>query len=337
MSRCSRCPFVLLSFIRYRIFTQDMQFLIGDDRVFQSYARCDIRSLHEKNLFELEEDNRMLTTLLLQYFPGMRLSFVPEAVCWTTVPHRFWDLLSQRRRWINSTFHNMYELLKVETGCGICFLSMKMVVVTDLIAIMIIPASLVYLGYLAYLFAMEPETIDTFVWIFLVVSFGLQMVSFVLRSRWDYFLWFGIFCVAGIPVLYFFLPLYAFAHMDDFSLGKTRQVGPEGGKKKNDKGDAGSITSQADFSESSSPASPRRSQSKLDCTVDSNALSVPLSIPSSATVTSSVTHEDCRIQSEDSPVIIPGTSYVTSPVRREQLLQEEAAEKGRVSIVPELP
>jgi len=212
-------------FTMYRIFTEDMKSLIGDDQVYIDYSRNDIPSLHEKNLFELGED-RMLTTLLLQRFPGMSLSFVPEAICWTIVPHTMQILLSQRRRWINSTFHNMYELLKVQTMCGLCCLSMKTVVVMDLIVTMILPASLVYIIYLTYLFVTEPENIDKFVLIVYAVSFCLQMLSFLMRSRYDYVWWFSMFCVLGIPVFYFILPVYAFTHMDDFSWGKTRQVGP---------------------------------------------------------------------------------------------------------------
>lgn len=208
-----------------------MKCLISNDQVYIDYARNDIPSLHEKNLFELGED-RMLTTLLLQHFPGMRLSFVPEAMCWTIVPHTLKILLSQRRRWINSTFHNMYELLKVKTMCGICCLSMKTVVVMDLIITMVLPASLAYIVYLAYLFVSEPESIDMFIIIFYGVTFGMQMVSFLIRSRWDYLWWFFIFTFVGIPVFYFLLPIYAFTNMDDFSWGKTRTVAAEEGQQK---------------------------------------------------------------------------------------------------------
>ena len=246
---------------RYRIFTEDMQSLIGDDRVFQEYARTDIPSLHEKNLFELGED-RMLTTLLLQHFPGMKLSFVPEAICWTVVPHTMTILLSQRRRWINSTFHNMYELLKVNTMCGVAIFSMKMVVVMDLIVTMILPASLAYVIYLSYLFATQPETIDRFVLIFYVCTFCLQMLSFVMRSRWDYFAWFAIFCVAGIPVFYFILPLYSFINMDDFSWGKTRKVGSDGEQQQESSSAENSDATALDFSGSSDMSSHRQDSSR---------------------------------------------------------------------------
>ncbi|GAX11544.1 chitin synthase [Fistulifera solaris] len=213
-------------FTMYRILTTDMRQLIGHDDVYRDYARNDIPSLHEKNLYELGED-RMLTTLLLRHFPAMRLSFVPEALCWTIVPHNLTILLSQRRRWINSTFHNMYELLKIQSMCGVFLCSMKLIVFMDLLITMILPASLVYISYLTYLFITEPQTVDRFVLIFYAVTFSLQMVSFLSRSRWDYMLWFLCFCILGIPVFYFLLPIYAFLHMDDFSWGKTRAVGAE--------------------------------------------------------------------------------------------------------------
>mmetsp|Transcript_10152 Transcript_10152/g.27827 ORF Transcript_10152/g.27827 Transcript_10152/m.27827 type:complete len:888 (-) Transcript_10152:68-2731(-) len=210
-------------FTMYRLFNKDKKPFISSDIIVQKYSRNDIASLHEKNLYELGED-RMLTTLLLQHFPGMRLSFVPEAVCWTIVPHTFSILLSQRRRWINSTLHNMFELLKVETMCGICCVSMKTVVIADLLATMILPASIAYLGYLAYLFSTQPESVDTFVIYFYVLTIILMMVPFLIRTRWDYFFWFIMYVLFGIPTFYFILPLYSFVHMDDFSWGKTRMV-----------------------------------------------------------------------------------------------------------------
>jgi len=200
---------------RYRVVTENRKCLIADDRVYQDYFRNDIQSLHEKNLFELGDD-RMLTTLLLQRFAGMHLSFVPEAICWTVVPHTMWNLLRQRRCWINSTFHNMYELMKVQTMCGLCMFSMKMVVIMDLIVTMILPASLIYVGYLAWLFISQPELIDEYIILFYGVIFSFQMISFLIRCRWDYLWWFLVFCIGGIPVFYFILPIYAFANMDDF-------------------------------------------------------------------------------------------------------------------------
>jgi chitin synthase len=63
---------------------------------------------------------------------------------------------------------------------------------------------------------------------------GVMTLPFVFRAQWDYFLWFFFFLLGGIPVFYFYLPMYAFWHMDDLSWGKTRQVQP---KKKSESGE----------------------------------------------------------------------------------------------------
>jgi chitin synthase len=172
-------------FSMYRIFTEDEHALLACDPVLQEYSRNDITSLHERSLYELGED-RMLTTLLLKNFPGLRLDFVPEAICWTIVPHTFSMILSQRRRWINSTIHNLTELLRVRTLCGTCFFSMHMIVFLDMITTLILPATFAYLGYLVYLFIADRDSIDNFVLICIGINFGLQTLSFLLRSRWDF-------------------------------------------------------------------------------------------------------------------------------------------------------
>lgn len=210
-------------FTMYRILNDDGKPLLADDHVYAEYLRNDIDSLHEQNLFHLGED-RMLTTLLLHFFPGNFLSYVPEAQCFTIVPHTMKILLSQRRRWINSTYHNLLELTKVKTMCGVCCCSMKTVVYLDLIACMILPASTVYAGYLIFLVAAGKTQFSLLLLVLYGLIFGVQIVVFIVRSRYDFLFWFIYFTLVGVPVFYFILPLYAFWHMDDFSWGETRKV-----------------------------------------------------------------------------------------------------------------
>jgi len=210
-------------FTMYRILNDDGKPLLADDHVYSEYLRNDIDSLHEQNLFHLGED-RMLTTLLLHFFPGMFLSYVPEAQCFTIVPHTLRILMSQRRRWINSTYHNLLELTKVKTMCGVCCCSMKTVVYLDLIACMILPASTVYAVYLIFLVAAGKTQFSILLLVLYGLIIGVQLVVFILRSRYDFIFWFVYFTIIGVPVFYFLLPLYAFWHMDDFSWGETRKV-----------------------------------------------------------------------------------------------------------------
>jgi len=211
-------------FTMYRIIADDGTPLLPGDGVLYEYSRNDIETLHEKNLYHLGED-RMLTTLLLKYYPDRSLTFIPEATCWTIVPHTFRILLSQRRRWINSTVHNMFELLKVNTMCGVCCVSMKVVVFIDLLATMILPASYIYAMYLLFLVFFEDLPVSTILLILYGIIMGVQIVVFILRSRWEYLWWFLIYFVVGLPVFYLILPTYSFWNMDDFSWGKTRSVG----------------------------------------------------------------------------------------------------------------
>eukprot|EP00984_Skeletonema_dohrnii_P018612 scaffold8722_cov105-Skeletonema_dohrnii-CCMP3373.AAC.2 len=211
-------------FTMYRIIADDGTPLLPGDGVLYEYSRNDVETLHEKNLYHLGED-RMLTTLLLKHYADRTLTFVPEATCWTIVPHTFRILLSQRRRWINSTVHNMFELLKVNTMCGVCCVSMKVVVFIDLIATMILPASYCYAMYLLFLVFVDDLPVSTVLLIIYGIIMGVQVVVFILRSRWDYLWWFSIYFIVGLPVFYLILPVYSFWNMDDFSWGKTRAVG----------------------------------------------------------------------------------------------------------------
>jgi len=211
-------------FTMYRIIADDGTPLLPADPILYQYSRNDVETLHEKNLYHLGED-RMLTTLLLKHFPDRSLTFIPEAACWTIVPHTFRILLSQRRRWINSTIHNMFELLRVNTMCGVCCVSMKVVVFIDLVATMILPASYCYAMYLLFLVFFRDLPVSTVLLILYAIIMGVQVVVFILRSRWDYLWWFFIYFTAGLPVFYLILPVYSFWNMDDFSWGKTRSLG----------------------------------------------------------------------------------------------------------------
>ena len=104
--------------------------LIVNPDVVEEYSENVVDTLHKKNLLLLGED-RFLSTLMLRNFPKRRMVFVPQALCHTTVPDKFRVLLSQRRRWINSTIHNLLELVLLPDLCGIFCLSMQFVIMVS--------------------------------------------------------------------------------------------------------------------------------------------------------------------------------------------------------------
>jgi len=95
----------------------------------------------------------------------------------------------------------------------------------DLIATMILPASYCYAMYLLFLVFVDDLPVSTVLLIIYGIIMGVQVVVFILRSRWDYLWWFSIYFIVGLPVFYLILPVYSFWNMDDFSWGKTRAVG----------------------------------------------------------------------------------------------------------------
>ena len=234
---------------RLRMTQHDRQTaLFVSEQVLNDYSENDVDTLHLKNLLELGED-RYLTTLMLKHFPHLKTRFVQDAVCQTGAPDKWSVFLSQRRRWINSTVHNLFELMFLSQLCGTCCFSMRFVVFIDLFATFLQPASVVYIGYLIYVTIADPTAYFPLVsLIMLAAIYGLQMVIFLLKREWQHVGWMIIYILA-MPVFGFFVPLYAFWHFDDFSWGNTRVTAGEEGRNKtfNDKEGANGKSNSHDF------------------------------------------------------------------------------------------
>ena len=122
--------------------------ILANPDVVEHYSENVVDTLHKKNLLLLGED-RYLSTLMLKTFPKRKQVFVPQAVCKTTVPEQFSVLLSQRRRWINSTVHNLMELVLVRDLCGTFCFSMQFVVFIELVGTLVLPAAITFTFYLS--------------------------------------------------------------------------------------------------------------------------------------------------------------------------------------------
>lgn len=217
-------------FSMFRIRTPDTHRpLFIANNVVDEYAENRVDTLHTKNLLHLGED-RYLTTLVLKHFGDFKTTFVRDAKARTAVPEDWSVLLSQRRRWINSTIHNLFELLSTPGLCGFCLFSMRFVVFIDLLSTIVAPVTLIYIVYLLILVIKDHATVPLTAILMLSAIYGLQAILFLLRRRFDMVVWMLIYII-GLPIWTFFLPLYSFWHMDDFSWGNTRVVMGEKGKK----------------------------------------------------------------------------------------------------------
>lgn len=214
----------------YRLRTADRgKPLIISDNVIREYSDCHVDTLHKKNLLSLGED-RFLTTLMTKNFPAMQFKFTSDAFCQTAAPETWSVLLSQRRRWINSTIHNLVELMRLKDMCGFCCFSMRFVVLIDLTGTIILPATTVYLGYLIYRLATKAGAFPTITIAMLAGVYGLQALIFILKRQWQHVGWMIIYILA-FPVYSFILPIYSFWNQDNFSWGNTRVVIGEKGNK----------------------------------------------------------------------------------------------------------
>ncbi|KAG6887187.1 hypothetical protein C0992_000245 [Termitomyces sp. T32_za158] len=237
-------------FTLYRLRSPDTHKpLLISNQIIEDYSENRVDTLHMKNLLHLGED-RYLTTLLLKHFPLFKTQFVRDAHAYTVAPDDWKVLLSQRRRWINSTVHNLGELIFLEQLCGFCCFSMRFIVMIDLVSTLIQPVTVLYvsfpsifqvesrfyllingqIAYLIYQVVGQDKPIPELALILIGAIYGLQAAVFLLRRKWDMIGWMAFYIIA-IPAFSFFLPLYSFWRMDDFSWGQTRVVLGESGKK----------------------------------------------------------------------------------------------------------
>ncbi|GAA5828406.1 hypothetical protein JCM11251_006230 [Rhodosporidiobolus azoricus] len=197
--------------------------ILANPDIVQHYSENVVDTLHKKNLLLLGED-RYLTTLMLRTFPRRKMMFCPQAVCKTIVPDTFSVLLSQRRRWINSTVHNLFELIVVPDLCGVFCFSMRFVIFMELAGTLVLPAAIAFTLYLIVV-AIIPGTVKPVVsLILLALILGIPAVLIVVTSRRFAYLGWMLVYLVSLPIWNFVLPAYAFLHMDDFTWGQTRKI-----------------------------------------------------------------------------------------------------------------
>ncbi|KAF9426234.1 Chitin synthase, class 3, partial [Podila epigama] len=205
--------------------------ILANPDIVEHYSENVVDTLHKKNLLLLGED-RYLSTLMLRTFPKRKMMFVPQAICKTVVPDTFKILLSQRRRWINSTIHNLLELVLVRDLCGTFCFSMQFVIFMELVGTVVLPAAISFTIYLVVLsiygVIANDTSIDTKVPLLLLAAIlGLPAVLIVMTSRKMVYVGWMMVYLCSIFVWNFVLPAYAYWHFDDFSWGQTRMVAGE--------------------------------------------------------------------------------------------------------------
>ncbi|KAJ1535289.1 Chitin synthase, class 3 [Nowakowskiella sp. JEL0078] len=197
--------------------------ILANPDIVEEYSKNEVSTLHMKNLLLLGED-RYLTTLMLRTFPKRKTMFVPLAICKTVVPDKFKVLMSQRRRWINSTIHNLLELLLVQDLCGSFCFSMQFVVFMELIGTIILPAAVCFGIFLIIFSFLNPNNVPWKPLILQGVILLLPAILIFFTARKPIFFFWWLLYLISIPIWNFILPLYAFWNFDDFTWGQTRRT-----------------------------------------------------------------------------------------------------------------
>ncbi|EER39127.1 chitin synthase [Histoplasma capsulatum H143] len=155
--------------------------ILANPDVVEHYSENVVDTLHKKNLLLLGED-RYLSTLMLKTFPKRKQVFVPQAVCKTTVPEKFSVLLSQRRRWINSTVHNLMELVLVRDLCGTFCFSMQFVVFMELVGTLVLPAAISFTFYVIVISIIR-KPVQVIPLVLLALILGLPAILIVVTAH----------------------------------------------------------------------------------------------------------------------------------------------------------
>lgn len=196
--------------------------ILANPDILERYSDNVTETLHKKNLLLLGED-RYLSFLMLKTFPKRKQIFVPKAACKTIVPDTFKVLLSQRRRWINSTVHNLFELVLVRDLCGIFCFSMQFIIWIELIGVLVLPMALCFTFYVV-IFAIVSTPTPIMSLILLALVLGLPGILVVVTATSISYLGWLIIYILALPIWNFVLPTYAYWKFDDFSWGDTRTV-----------------------------------------------------------------------------------------------------------------
>eukprot|EP00127_Corallochytrium_limacisporum_P006708 Clim_evm21s233 gene=Clim_evmTU21s233 len=206
---------------RPMVIARESDLILINDAVLNRYARAAARTMHEKNLLMLGED-RYLTTLLLKHHNRRRITFTERAQCFTEVPEKFRVLRSQRRRWINSTMHNLFTLISTPNLCGFCIFGIRFLIVLDLLSVILVPIGSLYLTYLAVMSFVHGQI--PLASIFTAAVFVATVILMPLLLGAPKNIAYVPHYLITLPVFFIYLPFYAYWHMDDFAWGATRVV-----------------------------------------------------------------------------------------------------------------
>ena len=199
--------------------------VLSNTELLEDYERDKRGNLYDANISQLGED-RLLTNLILRYYPAFNTKYIECAKCYTNVPLTYKTLLSQRRRWTNSLiFCNIMLLMNLpryKMWKKVCFF---LVLLFELWIVLLMPL-LLMIGYYYSVRVMYNWVIgdgDIVGLIETIVFLCIPMIMCVLLGKWR-MMGYAVIFMLVLPIFSIVIPLYSIYYSDDVSWGNTRCI-----------------------------------------------------------------------------------------------------------------
>jgi len=199
--------------------------ILSNKYLIEEYEIDKCTNLYNANISKFGED-RLLTNLILRYYPDFNTKYIERAKCYTNVPLKFKTLLSQRRRWTNSLiFCNLMLLMNLPRYKIWKRISFFLVLVFELWIVLLMPI-LLTIGYYYSFKSMYDWIIgkgDIAGLVETVLFLCIPIIMCILLGKWRMMGYAFIFMLI-LPIFSIVIPLYSIYYSDDVSWGNTRKI-----------------------------------------------------------------------------------------------------------------
>lgn len=189
------------------------------------YENERIDSLYWANITKLGED-RLLTNLLLKYYPQLNAKYTNKAICYTDAPNNLNTLLCQRRRWTNSLiFCNLFLLLNLPKYALFKRFRFFTIILLELWIVLYMPLLLTigyyYIIIFFYKWSLGYYDLVGIIQTFVLLCFPIIMCIILRELK---MIFYAFIFILTIPIFSIVIPIYSIYCSDYVKWGNTRRI-----------------------------------------------------------------------------------------------------------------
>lgn len=182
-------------------------------------------SLYWANITKLGED-RLLTNLLLKYYPQLNAKYTNKAICYTDAPNNLNTLLCQRRRWTNSLiFCNLFLLLNLPKYALFKRFRFFTIILLELWIVLYMPLLLTigyyYIIIFFYKWSLGYYDLVGIIQTFVLLCFPIIMCIILRELK---MIFYAFIFILTIPIFSIVIPIYSIYCSDYVKWGNTRRI-----------------------------------------------------------------------------------------------------------------